>query len=88
MESLFDMSHPLAAYSTTGVVVGVGTGGGLTCLYSCTVSVKGNMRVEAAFHSFPQTLSVPTQNSSPAVTVFVYIHEFNLNVSEIFCQNR
>ncbi len=50
--------------------------------------MRGNTRVEAAFHFLSQTFSVPTQNSSPAVIVSVYIHEFNLNVSEIFCQNR
>lgn len=53
-------------------------------LYVLILSVRGNMRDEAAFHF----LSVPTQNSSPTVIVSVYIHGFNLNVSEGFLSKQ
>lgn len=51
-------------------------------------TVRGNTGAEAAFHFLSQALSVATQNSSPAVIVSVYIHEFNLNVSEIFLSKQ
>lgn len=40
------------------------------------------MRVEAAFHFLWQMFSAPNQNSSPDVIVYVYIHKFNLTVSD------
>lgn len=51
-------------------------------------TVRGDTGAEAAFHFLSQALSVATQNSSPAVIVSVYIHEFNLNVSEIFLSKQ
>lgn len=51
-------------------------------------TVRGDTGAEAAFHFLSQALSVATQNSSPAVIVSVDIHEFNLNVSEIFLSKQ
>ncbi len=78
----FGCEHTVA--TAAGKTLGGGRRGECQNLSVLVLSVRGNMRVEAAFHFLSQMFSVPTQNSSPTVTLSVYIHKFNVNVWEIF----